>query len=328
MKRSPATTLLTDRLAALSEGVRLRLGGLLEAHELTVGELAQVVQVPQSTVSRHLKVLADAGFLQRRADGTATYYRLTPDDLDESPRTLWQAVSGQLRGNVAVEDDLRRVRAVLAERSTDSVSFFGRMAGEWDEVRQALFGGEFTARALLGFLPAEWIVADLGCGTGNGAELISPYVREVIAVDQSRPMLEAARKRLTGLANIRFVDGPLEALPLADASVDAAMCLLVLHHVPEPGDAMAEMKRVIRPGGSALIVDMFEHQRTEYRHTMGHRHLGFSEARMKSMMEQAGFSGVRVLPLPAGAESKGPGMFVAVGKADAESEKRNAESEN
>lgn len=313
MKRSPATSRLTDRLSAFSEVLRLRICRLLEAHELTVGEISQVAQLPQSTVSRHLKVLADAGFLQRRAGGTATYYRMVLDDIDPAGRALWQAVSAQLAGDVSVEDDLRRVRAVIAQRSTDSVAFFGRVAGEWDEVRQSLFGGEFTARALLAFLPPHWIVADLGCGTGNGAELLSPFVREVIAVDQSTPMLDAARKRLAGLKNVQFVDGPLEALPLADASVDAAMCLLVLHHVAEPAGALAEMKRVIRPGGSALIVDMFEHSRADYRHTMGHRHLGFSEARTRTMMEQAGFSNCRVLPLGAESESKGPGLFVAVG---------------
>lgn len=316
MKRSPATTRLTDRLAALSEALRLRICRLLEAHELTVGEVAMVAQLPQSTVSRHLKVLTEAGFLQRRADGTATYYRMVLDDIDATGRELWQTVSHQLAGDVAVEDDARRVKAVLSERSTDSVSFFGRMAGEWDAVRQALFGGEFTARGLLGFLPSDWIVADLGCGTGNGSELIAPYVREVIAIDQSRPMLDAARKRMAGVANVKFLDGPIEALPLADRSVDATMCLMVLHHVAEPGEALAEMRRVLKPRGVALLVDMFEHQRNDYRHTMGHRHLGFAAGRLRGLMEKAGFADVRVLPLPMEAESKGPGLFVATGRAD------------
>ncbi|MBL8746618.1 MAG: metalloregulator ArsR/SmtB family transcription factor [Phycisphaerae bacterium] len=314
MKRSPASTHLTERLAALSETLRLRICRLLEAHELTVGEVAMVAQLPQSTVSRHLKVLSDAGFLQRRADGTATFYRLVPDDLDLPVRELWRTISSQLADDLGVEDDLRRVKAVLAARTTDSVSFFGRVAGEWDAVRLALFGGEFTARGLLGFLPGDWVVADLGCGTGNGAELIAPYVREVIAVDQSRPMLDAARKRIGGASNVRFVDGPIEALPLAAGSVDATMCLMVLHHVIEPEDALCEMRRVIRAGGVALIVDMFEHQRTEYRHTMGHRHLGFSAERMSTLMTGAGFTDVRVLPLRMEAGSKGPGLFVATGR--------------
>jgi ArsR family transcriptional regulator len=312
MKRFPASISLAERFAALSEMIRLRIGRLLDSHELTVGEIAKVVQLPQSTVSRHLKVLTDAGFLARRADGTATLYRHILDDLDPDARSLWQTVSAQLSGDPAVEADLRRARTVLAERSTDSVSFFGRIAGEWDSVRQELFGGSFTARALLRFVPAEWVIADLGCGTGNGAELIAPYVKEVIAVDQSRPMLDAARKRLAGLSNVRFVDGPLEALPLDASCVDAAMCLMVLHHVAEPREALSEMRRIVRPGGRVVIVDMFEHDRAEYRQTMGHRHLGFSQERMAGMLGEAGFGEVSIMPLAADADARGPGMFVAV----------------
>lgn len=313
MKRSAATTPLTDRLLALSEMVRLRICRLLEAHELSVGEIAKVVQMPQSTVSRHLKVLSDAGLLQRRADGTATLYRLTQDDLDPATRSLWTAVVGQLADDLVVHDDMRRVESVLAERRVDSLSFFGRVAGEWDDVRQSLFGAHFTLRGLLGLLPPHWVVADLGCGTGNGAEVLSPYVREVVAVDQSKPMLDAARKRLAGLGNVRFVDGPIEAIPLAAESVDAAVCLMVLHHVPEPSEAMAEMQRILKPGGVALVVDMFEHDRSEYRHTMGHRHLGFDGPRIASLFTRAGLTTPRVTPLPSDPDAKGPGLFAAVG---------------
>jgi len=221
-------------MVALSEQIRLRICLLLQSQELSVGEVAKVVQLPQSTVSRHLKILSDVGFLQKRADGTATLYRLTMDDLEPGSRELWQAVALQMDADLMAQDDLRRMKDVLAERRTDSLSFFGRVAGEWDQVRQQLFGSQFTARALLAFLPSHWVVADLGCGTGNGAELLAPYVREVIAIDQSRPMLDAARKRLAGIENVRFVAGPAEAVPLADATVDAAPSRMMLHHVPNP----------------------------------------------------------------------------------------------
>jgi ubiquinone/menaquinone biosynthesis C-methylase UbiE/DNA-binding transcriptional ArsR family regulator len=314
MKRSAATTPLTDRLLALSEMVRLRICRLLEVHELSVGEIAKVVQMPQSTVSRHLKVLSDAGLLQKRAEGTATLYRLTQDDLEPATRTLWHSIASQLADDLLVQDDLRRVDAIIAERRVDSLSFFGRVAGEWDDVRQSLFGSGFTMRALLGLLPSHWTVADLGCGTGNGAEFVAPYVREVIAVDQSRPMLDAARKRLAGLGNVRFLDAPIESVPLADASVDAAMSLMVLHHVTEPVEALTEMRRILRPGGVALIVDMLEHDRTEYRHTMGHVHLGFSGQRIGRMLASAGLGEVRITSLPADPDAKGPGLFVATSK--------------
>ena len=313
MKRSAATNPLTDRLLALSEMARLRVCRLLAEHELSVGEIAKVVQLPQSTVSRHLKVLTEAGLLQKRAEGTATLYRLTHDDLEPEVRTLWHAIAGQLDGDLLVQDDTRRVEAVLAERRVDSLSFFGRVAGEWDDVRQELFGSDFTGRGLLALLPPNWVVADLGCGTGNGAELLAPHVREVIAVDQSKPMIDAARKRLAGLRNVRFVDGPVEAIPLAASSVDAAMALMVLHHVDDPAEALGEMRRILKPGGVALVVDMFEHDRSEYRHTMGHRHLGFSGQKMGRLMSGAGLGEVRITPLPSAPDARGPGLFVARG---------------
>lgn len=313
MKRSPATIPVAERLSALAEPIRLRIARLLEAAELTVGEVGKVVQHPQSTVSRHLKILSDAGLLQKRSEGTAAYYRLVLDDLDPEARQLWRAVEGALAADVAVQDDLRRVRAVLAERTTDSLSFFGRVAGQWDEVRRQLFGNEFTARGLLGLLPPDWTVADLGCGTGNAAELIAPFVKQVIAVDQSRPMLKAAKKRLAALKNVRFIDGPLEAIPLEDGCVDAATLIMVLHHIADPGATLGEVRRILRPGGTVLIVDMFEHERAEYRSAMGHRHLGFAQERMLAMLEEAGFRGARLAPLQLESESKGPGLFVATG---------------
>jgi ArsR family transcriptional regulator len=345
MKRSPITTPLTDRLAALSEVLRLRLCRLLERQELSVGEMARVFQAPQSTISRHLKTLSDVGILDRRGDGTTTYYRLDRESLAPDARSLWDAVGVQLElpnGNsngfaAQLTEDRRRMDAVLAERRTDTLAYFGRVAGEWDQVRGDLFGRHFADAALPALLPADWIVADIGCGTGANAELIAPHVREVVCVDQSTPMLDAARKRLAGRDNIRFVQGPIEALPLEDGSVNAALCLLVLHHVADPIEGLREVRRVLktatkpqcheatkgrrlepRPSGSGfqdgklLIVDMLEHDRHAYRSTMGHKHLGFSPQTMSGMCREAGFADVRITPLPSDTEAKGPGLFAAV----------------
>ncbi len=315
MKRADPSILLTHRLAALSEPLRLRLARILESSDLSVGEVSRVVQLPQSTVSRNLKVLAEAGWIDKRAEGTAAYYRLTLDDLPPEARALWLTIREQLAraGDPHFDEDARRLQGVLAERRTDSVSFFGRVSGEWDAVRAELFGGSVTLRAMMGLLPRHWVVADIGCGTGNGAELIAPFVRQVIAVDQSEPMLQAARKRLSGVGirNVTFVDGPIEALPLGDASVDAAMCLLVMHHVRELGEALGELRRIIKPGGRLLVMDMFEHDRAAYRHTMGHVHLGFNETTIRSLLDESGFTDTRITPIPPEAEAKGPGLFVA-----------------
>lgn len=319
MKRTPPTFRVTDRLAALAEPIRLRILRLLEGQELSVGEVAKVVQLPQSTVSRHLKVLLDGGWLSRRNSGTATLYRLVLDDLAVEARALWLAVRVQMGDGAEVLEDSRRLASVLAERRLDSSEFFGRVAGEWDSLRTSLFGAAFTGQALLALLGRGMTVADLGCGTGNVAEMLAPYVQRVIAVDSSGPMLGAARERLKGFKNIQFAEGRLEELPLKSGSVDAAVCLLVLHHVAEPAKALAEMRRALRPGGTALVVDMVEHTRAEYRQAMGHQHLGFSPEAIKSMFRAAGLSDVRIWDLPRDADAKGPGLFAATGRVGAAS---------
>jgi ArsR family transcriptional regulator len=214
------------------------------------------------------------------------------------------------RGEIAADE--RRAAEVLAERQTDSLSFFGRMAGAWDAVRGELFGERFTGEALLSLIRPDWVVADIGCGTGNAAEVLAPLVEGVVAVDQSGPMLEAARRRLAGRGNVRFEQGAAEGLPLASGSVDAAVCGLVLHHVEDVDAAAAELWRVLRAergGGVALVIDMYAHERREFAREMGHRHLGFEPGALEGNMKGAGFVRTRVVPVSCGAAAKGPGLF-------------------
>jgi ArsR family transcriptional regulator len=287
---------------------------VLERTELSVGELARVLQMPQSTVSRHLKVLTSAGWVSRRTFGTAHFVRMPSGDLAGPVFDLWRATLEQMPETATLAEDDRRLESVLDERQAGSETFFGRHAGEWDSMRADLFGRGFTSRALPALLPREWVVADLGCGTGNAAERLAPFVSRVIAVDASGAMLDAARKRLRRHDNVKFLEGDLSALPLEDGSVDATCCVLVLHHLERPEEAVREMRRVIRPGGVAMALDMFEHDRDEYRQAMGHKHLGFSEERMRGMFEEAGFDRARVATLRGAAEAKGPSLFVATAR--------------
>jgi len=316
MKRQ-SLHLVTEQLALLSDPARLRLMRLLERHELSVGELSRIVQLPQSTVSRQLKQLFDGGFVISRSEGTSTLYRLVLDDLDTEQRTLWTVVRDRLSqedSGTELAEDLRRLGSILDERKIDTRTFFGKVAGEWDSVRNELFGDRVTVLALLSLLPAEWTVADLGCGTGNVAELLAPVVRKVIAVDQSEPMLEAARKRLGDVDNVEFLQGELERLPIATGTVDAAACVLVLHHLESPLAALREMGRVLRPGGVAMIVDMVEHDRAVYRHNMGHRWLGFGVPALVNLFAEVGLVSPRVVTLPSASEAKGPGLLVCTAR--------------
>jgi ArsR family transcriptional regulator len=303
---------LLDLLTTLGDPARLRVLRLLEAEELSVGELAKALQLPQSTVSRHLKLLHEAGWIEKRTAGTASLYCLDEASLAPPARDLWSVARRQLVGSPTFDQDDARLAGVVAERSADSKAFFGRIGGEWDEVRGELFGSHVTGEALLALLDPGWVVADLGCGTGNAAEHLAPMVRSVIAVDRETGMLDAARKRLKSFENVEFRQGELTSLPIDDAAIDAAIVSLVLHHVDDPDAAVREIGRALRPGGLAIIVDMVPHDREDYRRTMGHRHLGFDEPTVRAWAEQAGLDLVRYRRLRPDTAAKGPGLFVAM----------------
>jgi len=306
-------------LTQLGDAVRLRMIRVLEQQELAVGELVRVLQIPQSSGSRHLRVLADGGWLFKRTAGPAAYYRVVLDDLPIHLRSIWVTLRGQLGDDPNLREDDRRLHAVMAERMTDSASFFGRVAGEWDDLRNEMFGREFTDHSLLGFLNPSWRVADIGCGTGNATELLCPWVEHVTAIDRSAEMLDAAKDRLAeagqDASNVSFLTGDLTDLPMESGSVDAAACVLVLHHVDDPVAALKEMKRILRTsknGGMLLVVDMCQHDRHEYRHAMGHVHLGFSETQRIEMFKEAGFRHIRVNKLRPDVDASGPSLFTAV----------------
>jgi ArsR family transcriptional regulator len=154
-------------------------------------------------------------------------------------------------------------------------------------------------------------VGDLGCGTGQATATLAPVVGRVIAVDGSGEMLAAARRRLRSLPNVDIRRGDLEALPIEDATLDAAVAVLVLHHIAEPAAVLREAARVLKPNGRLLIADMLPHDREEYKQQMGHIWLGFAEDQLAGWLQDAGFGGVRVSALPPAPEAKGPALFVA-----------------
>jgi ubiquinone/menaquinone biosynthesis C-methylase UbiE len=309
--RAPA---ILDHLASLADTTRSRILLLLDRRELTVSELCGIVQLPQSTVSRHLKALADAGWIAARAEGTSNLYTMRRDELEAPARKLWLLVREQVGPSPAASQDQRRLLAALAERRTKSQEFFSSSGGQWDRVRDELFGERFHLAALAAFAQDEWTVGDLGCGTGQVTAALAPFVAHVVSVDASAAMLQAAKKRLQSLDNVDLRRGELEALPIDDARLDAATMMLVLHHVPEPERALAEVARVLKPGGRVLMVDMMPHDRDNYRQQMGHVWLGFSDEHLRRMLTDAGFDGVRIVSLPPDARAKGPGLFVATGR--------------
>jgi ArsR family transcriptional regulator len=248
-----------------------------------------------------------------RRDGTSRFYSMAVEDLDPAARRLWPLIREQVATTSAAGQDDRRLRGVLARRRAKSQEFFASAAGNWDRLRGDLFGDTFFLWGVLGLIDPDLVVGDLGCGTGQLTEIVAPYVKQVIAVDGSADMLEAARQRVGGARNVDLRQGDLESLPLEPGELDAAMLSLVLHYSPSPARALAEVARVLRPGGRALVVDMLPHERQEYQQQMGHVWLGFSEKQISRFLAGAGFRDVRVRLLPADPDAKGPALFAAVG---------------
>ena len=327
MKGSKKNRPLVDRLSELGDPLRCRLLLALEAHELTVSEICLVMQLPQSTASRHLRILAEGEWVTGRRDGTSRRYRAAVDRQPEAARSLWLLLRDELARSSDAAQDRRRLRDVVARRRSRSQEFFSTAAGQWAQVRRRLFGQRFEALALASLLGPDWTVGDLGCGSGELTEILAAGAARVIAVDESEAMLEAARGRLNGSGNVELRHGRIEALPIADGELDAATLILVLHHLAEPATAIREAARTLRPGGRLLVVDMLPHERVEYRQQMGHVWLGFAPAEATRWLRGAGLEGIQLRSLPTETQAKGPALFAAVAARPAAGTRRRSASD-
>jgi ubiquinone/menaquinone biosynthesis C-methylase UbiE/DNA-binding transcriptional ArsR family regulator len=300
-------------MGALGDQTRLRLLRLLEGRELGVAELCEVVQLPQSNVSRHLKVLGDEGWVKSRRQGTVHLYRAAVSEVDPAARKLWGVAREQTELWPAVKQDQIRLTRRLAEKRQASEAFFAGAAGEWDKIREEYYGKAFAQQAMLAMLDDQAVVADLGCGTGAIAAHVAPWVAKVIGVDSSAAMLKAAGKRTTELPNVELRRGELTAAPIESASCDVAMLMLVLSYVSDVRGVIGEMARVLKSGGRAVVVDLMEHDREDFRVKMGQAVLGFEIGRIRGMMEEAGVKVRRAVELAPEAGVKGPNLFLASG---------------
>jgi ArsR family transcriptional regulator len=305
-------------MEGLSDPTRLRLLRLLERHELGVVELCDILQLPQSTVSRHLKILLDQGWAKSRRQGTTHLYRVILDELETPTRKLWLIAREQTESWPAIEQDRLRLDRRLQQRQQDSQAFFASAADQWDKLRSELYGQFFTYTALLDLLPRDMVVADLGCGTGQITQILAERVKQVVAIDNSPAMLKAAKKRLGDRDNVDLRRGELQALPLDDAAVDAAVLILVLSYVDDVAPVLKETRRILKPGGSLVIVDLLPHDRDDFRRQMGQAHLGFAQETLTAAITAAGFDAVTARPIATEREAKGPALLLARGSAGVE----------
>ena len=299
-----------DDLTVVGDAMRSRMLVLLENRELTVSELCAVFQLPQSTVSRHLKMLADAGWVTSRRDGTSRYYSSVEPPTVAS-RKLWSLLRDQVAGTAAADQDARRMKSVMTRRQTASQQFFESGAGRWDKLREEMFGRWSHLHALGGLLDDTWNVGDLGCGTGHMTAALAPFVTSVIAVDRSHDMLQATRRRVREWPNVEVRRGEIEAPPIDNGTLDAATLMLVLHHASDPAAVLAAAGRTLRSGGRLLVSDMLPHDHEEYRQQLGHVWLGFSEEQLRRLIAAAEFRNVRITSLEPDQQARGPALFVA-----------------
>lgn len=294
-------------LGALSDTTRLRIMRLLAHMELAVGELAQVLGQSQPRVSRHIRILCDAGLAERRKEGSWVFLRSAVGEGRAPPlgATAALLLDTAERDDAAFAarcaEDRRHLSAIRAARETTAQAYFARHADDWDTLRKLHSPDAPVEAALVAALGGDvGALLDVGTGTGRMAELFAAGASRVTALDKSPEMLRIARARLQSLPadRIDLVQGDFTALPFAEADYDTVLFHQVLHYAQEPEAVLAEAARVARPGGRIAVVDFAAHDREELRSQHAHARLGFSDEQMLALLTEAGFAADAPVALP------------------------------
>jgi ArsR family transcriptional regulator len=299
---APVTSPL-DIFRALGDATRLRILQLVRRMELSVGELAQVLGQSQPRVSRHVKILCDAGLLARRKEGSWVFVALgRADAVAPIAAALDRWAADDPRSDHWAVADAARLQAVRADRAAAAAAWFEARAGEWDAIRSlhvAESEVEAAMAAVLGPQPLGLLI-DIGTGTGRVLELFGERAESAVGIDRSSEMLRLARAKLQGRANTELRQADLYALPLADGAADVAVLHHVLHFAQDPAAAIGEAARVLGPGGRLLIADFAAHDREELRARDAHVRLGFDDAQIASWFAAAGLASARTETLEGG----------------------------
>lgn len=282
---------LLDIFRALADPTRLRIVALLQTMELAIGEIAAVLDQSQPRVSRHVRILAEAGLIERHREGSWVFLRLTTDPALAAvlvPAQQWP-VSAEERATVA--RDARQLEMVRDERARAAERYFADHAAEWDAIRSRHIAEAEVEAAIMALMHNRRIghILDIGTGTGRMAELFGASARRITALDRSPEMLRIARVKLSGQAvPTELVQGDFQALPLDAASVDTVILHQSLHFAPQPDRVIAEAGRVLRGGGHVLIVDFAPHDLEDLRTQAAHVRLGFSDAQIRGWFASSG----------------------------------------
>ena len=289
-------------LKAIAETTRLRVLHALSHGEFNVSELTQILGQSQPRVSRHLKLMTEAGLLARHKEGSWVLFRLREEGAGG-------ALAARMAELLPAHDpilarDLARIEATRHHRAEAAQLYFRNNATNWEELRSLHVRDEDVEAAMLGLLGTEHFgtLADLGTGTGRILELLAPRAHQAIGIDSSREMLAIARVKLEagGHRNAQVRHGDVYALPLANASADLVVVHQVLHYLDDPARAVVEAGRVLKPGGRMVVVDFAPHDHEHLREEHAHRRLGIASELMAGWFARAGFVLQRhdVLPPP------------------------------
>src|SRR3990167_1474436 len=306
-----STIQAVEVLRAAGEPTSLRMLALLAREELAVLALCRVLDQSQPRVSRHLKLLAEAGLVERFPDGAWVFYRLVTGAharqlVDETLALIDPAALGLAR-------DAERLQSVRGERSAEAGEYFARNAARWDEIR-SLYVSETAVEDALhqaaGPGPFKRLV-DLGSGTGRMLTLLGPQAEHALGLDLSQQMLNIARRNTAeaGLTNVELRHGDIFDTRLPEAGADLVVVHQVLHYLGDPAAAVKEAARIVAEGGRLLIVDFAPHTLEFLREQHQHRRLGFSEPEMERWLNEAGLSKVRAAALP---PARGEGLTVKI----------------
>lgn len=278
---------LLAQLRAAAEPTRLRLLALCARGALCVTDLCDVLGQSQPRLSRHLKLLVEAGLLERIPEGANAYFQVP-----SSATLVRQLLSRLPEGDAELAADRRQAARIAAERARAASDAFRRDGADWDELRALDLPAREIEQAIAAALPGRiGKLVDIGTGTGSLLELLAERTEHALGLDASREMLALARARLAerGIADhcaVRQAD--MYRLPLADASQDVATMHMVLHYAEEPAAAIAEAARVLRTDGLLLIVDLAQHQRADITARHAHRWPGFDDSLMTQWLDGAG----------------------------------------
>lgn len=305
---------MLDTLKALADPTRLRLVALLSRGELTVQDLTAVLKMGQSRISRHLKILAEAGILSVKRQGTWGYYRL--DGTNRLFNELWPILQQRQAELPDHQQDLADLARLLEIQRNRSQQFFDQHARDWDELAGKILPVADYRQQLATLVRPGEAVLEVGVGTGSLLAVLAPVAGRIIGVDNSSAMLREARERMLreGLDSVDLRLGEMAHLPVSDREVDLALLNMVFHHALQPQAVLKELYRVLAPRGRLLIADLQRHELEWVRERMADQWLGFEREELEEWLSAAGFK-VQDYQAIAGARGEQGTFILAAAKA-------------